>query len=274
MKKIVYPLAFAILAVLSACTKEIITIDADSDMPVVESFLEPGQEVFVKLSKMLPFIEDEYTGSLTIDSAEIYINNNGTNYLLTPVSDEPGKYVSLDSNLLIKPGDSYKLYFDYNGYTVSSTTSIPSKPDNADLNTNVYLVDPYAMGPGSLQDPMIVTWDNPDNNYHLIILEYMESTFDPIRDNMDSASYYQFQKVSTEPVLENTYNLNTRSHLVFFGTYRIIIYKVNEEYVNLYENVSQSSLNLTEPLTNIENGLGIFTGINSDTLFLEVKEIY
>jgi len=61
--------------------------------------------------------------------------------------------------------------------------------------------------------------------------------------------------------------------LAFFGNYKIIIYKVNEEYVNLHENISQSSLNLTEALTNIENGLGIFTGINSTTLTLEVAKI-
>ena len=273
MKKIIYSVAFALLAILNACTKEIITIDDDSDVPVVEAFLEPGKEVSVKLSKMLPFSEDEYTGSLTIDTAEVYINYNGTDYLLTPVSDEPGKYVSLDSALTATAGGSYNLYFSYNGYTITSTTSIPSQPVNVGLSSTTLRIDPTVMGPGSIQDPMTITWENPDNTYYLIVVEYLESTYDPINENMNLENFDQFQKVSTDPVSVNSYNLDTRQHLVFFGSYKVIIYKVNEEYVNLYENVSQSSLNLTEPLTNIENGLGIFTGINSDTLFLEVKEI-
>ncbi|RLD82470.1 MAG: hypothetical protein DRJ10_05030, partial [Bacteroidetes bacterium] len=82
-----------------------------------------------------------------------------------------------------------------------------------------------------------------------------------------------FRKFSAEPIDGDAYDLNTRRQLVFFGNYRLILYKVNQEYVNLYENISQSTLNLTEPLTNIDNGLGIFTGINSDTLSLQVREL-
>ncbi len=222
---------------------------------------------------MVPFTEEEFSGSLTIDSAEVYIKYNEIEYLLEPVSDDPGKYVSQDSNLVVLPGNDYALSFDYNGHSVTSTTSIPTRPINTSLNPSVLYIDPYAMGPGMSQNKVTVYWDNPDNIYHLIIIEYMESSYDPISPNLDPESFDQYRKVSTKPVLETSYDLDTRRQLAFFGTYKIIIYKVNEEYVNLHENISQSSLNLTEPLTNIENGLGIFTGINSTTLTLEVAKI-
>jgi len=273
MRRIIYPITLVVLAILSACTKDIITQDAETDVPVVEAFLEPGHEVSVRLSKMLPFTEDEYTGSLTIDTAQVYINYNGTDYLLTPVNGEPGKYVSSDPALAAVPGASYNLSFDYKGNTVSSFTSIPFKPVNAGLSASSLYVDQSVVGPGSATAPMIVSWDNPDNSYHLIIVEYLEPTYNAINENMDSTKYEEFRKVSTEPVIEGMYNLDTRKHLAFFGSYRVIIYKVNEEYVNLYEDVSQSSLSLSEPLTNIENGLGIFTGVNSDTLLLEVRKL-
>ena len=273
MKQTIIPIIFTVLAFLVACNKENIITTAETDVPVVEAYLEPGKEVVVNLSKMVPFTEEEFSGSLTIDSAEVYIKYNEIEYLLEPVSDDPGKYVSQDSNLVVLPGNDYALSFDYNGHSVTSTTSIPTRPINTSLNPSVLYIDPYAMGPGMSQNKVAVYWDNPDNIYHLIIIEYMESSYDPISPNLDPESFDQYRKVSTKPVLETSYDLDTRRQLAFFGTYKIIIYKVNEEYVNLHENISQSSLNLTEALTNIENGLGIFTGINSDILFLEVVKI-
>jgi len=58
----------------------------------------------------------------------------------------------------------------------------------------------------------------------------------------------------------------------YFGTHRIIIYHVLPDYADLYEQNSTSSQNLENPSTSISNGYGIFTGLNSDTLYLEVTE--
>ena len=73
------------------------------------------------------FTEDEYTESLIIDNAEVYVAYNGINYLLPPVNGSLGSYSNLDSNLVIS-GASYNLSFEYNGTLVSATTTIPSKP--------------------------------------------------------------------------------------------------------------------------------------------------
>lgn len=271
MKKSFYSITF-ILIILYSCTKEEETAPEDFDIPVVEAFLEPGGNVMVKLSKMLPFTEDEYTESLIIDNAQVYINYNETDYLLSPVNGNPGHYENLNSNLTIISGGTYSLFFDYNGSSVTSTTSIPKKPVNVNLNNIIFEVDtPMTMG--ATQNTAIVTWDNPDNSYYQITAEYLESSYTPINENFDSETFADFQKTSTDPISGNLFNLNTRQHLLFFGNYRIIVYKINLEYVNLYEDIGQSSQNLTEPLTNINNGLGIFTGLNSDTLLLEVKGI-
>ena len=271
MKQVI--ISVLIITMFSACNKDETLPNVEADVAVVEAFLEPGRELTIALSKMLPFTEDEFTGSLIIDTAEVYINYQGVDYLFTPVSEEPGKYKCPDSNLKVIAGDSYGLHFEYKGSFVNSVTIVPSKPINTNLSTNVYYIDSDAIGPGASQEPLIVSWNNPDNSYHLIVIEYLEPTYDPINENLNEETYDGFRKVSTDPELGSSYNLDTRQHIVFFGSYRIIIYKINEEYVNLYENISQSTLSLGEPLTNIENGLGIFTGINSDTLFLEVKKL-
>jgi hypothetical protein len=44
------------------------------------------------------------------------------------------------------------------------------------------------------------------------------------------------------------------------------------DYASLYSENSTSSQNLTNPSTSIVNGYGIFTGLNADTLYLNVLE--
>ena len=264
-------IAILVFIILNSCTKETLETDNESSTAVVESYIDPGQDVYVKLKKLIPFVEDGYTGSTTIDSVNIFVNYNEVDFLLTPVNGESGLYKCLDSNLLVEAGKTYGLSFVYNNETVYSETTIPSKPQNLYSSVSVYYVDPDA-GPGSSQEPFSVYWDNADNSYYQIIVEYLDQTYKPIRENMGEETFDDFRKFSAEPIDGDAYDLNTRRQLVFFGNYRLILYKVNQEYVNLYENISQSSLSLSEPLTNINNGLGIFTGVNSDTLFFQVKE--
>jgi len=50
----------------------------------------------------------------------------------------------------------------------------------------------------------------------------------------------------------------------------LVLYHLNEEYAMLYATSGNSSTDLTSPSTNISNGFGIFTGMSTDTLFLQV----
>jgi hypothetical protein len=58
----------------------------------------------------------------------------------------------------------------------------------------------------------------------------------------------------------------------YFGTHRLILYHVLPDYASLYDDKTASSQNLTNPSTSIINGSGIFTGLNADTLYLELEE--
>jgi len=81
----------------------------------------------------------------------------------------------------------------------------------------------------------------------------------------------KFIKISLS--IANFYAIRAQRDSLQFGTYQIIVFRVNPEYAALYESSSNSTLSLEEPPTNIVNGLGIFTGVSSDTLYLEVSEI-
>jgi len=60
--------------------------------------------------------------------------------------------------------------------------------------------------------------------------------------------------------------------LRLYGTYKIIVYRLNAEYAALYKTIGSSSLSIQEPPSNINNGLGIFTSVTPHTFFLEVIE--
>ena len=57
------------------------------------------------------------------------------------------------------------------------------------------------------------------------------------------------------------------------GKHEIKVYKVNQEYVDLYESREQDSRDLNEPLTNIEGGLGVFSAFNYETVYIEIIQM-
>ena len=275
MKRTVLIATIAFASVMTGCTDNDYQPALEADVAVVEAYLEPGHEINVYLSKMVPYITESVDSvQKPIESANVFIRYNDMDFLLEPAEEDPGRYVCLDSGLVLVPGDEYELSFDYHDNTVSAVTTIPVKPAGTGLYPDVLQINPNDMRPGMMQNKVTVYWDNPDNGYFLIVTEYLDSAYTPINPYLDPEVFDDYRKVSTKPVADYSYDLDTRRQLLFFGRYRVIVYKVNEEYVNLYENISQSSLNLTEPLTNVENGLGIFTGMNSDTLLLEVQKIW
>lgn len=128
-----------------------------------------------------------------------------------------------------------------------------------------------------MPDPVELTWDNPGTDYFFLDIQNIE-TFpisimpDPPDDRPARPGGFAFQMI-TEPTNNNYYGIDARD-LEYFGTHRIVFTSVNDEYVYLYNSLSQDSRELNEPFSNIENGLGIFTAFNSDTLYLEVVPVY
>lgn len=55
-----------------------------------------------------------------------------------------------------------------------------------------------------------------------------------------------------------------------YGPYVIKVYKVNQEYADLYLTETQDSRELTEPPGNMINARGVFTAFASDSIFFEV----
>ena len=122
----------------------------------------------------------------------------------------------------------------------------------------------------TIVDPIKISWDNGGGDYYFIKMDYLESTQDLVNENLAGQSIPT--STTTEVLSNGQYEIKSRS-LYFFGTYRIILYKINQEYADLFETINQSSQNLTDPVSNLDNAWGIFTGLNADTMYLEVEEL-
>lgn len=268
MKNILIPALVITLGLLTSCGKELITPITADNVAVVESYLYAGDSVItIKVTKILPFSEDSIAATENISGLHLLINGTA----LTETSS--GTYtLSLGVNR-IQPGETYLMKFMYVSDTVSSTTTIPDTPLNFSISSNEIYTDRITSSGGGMPTSppadLTLSWDNADESYYYVVIQYMESTRDYI--NYRSESLDLSDTTSISPMNTTETRLGTRD-LNFFGSYRIILFKVNDDFADLYSQTAVNSNNITNPVTTINHGFGVFTGMSSDTLYLEVKE--
>jgi len=98
------------------------------------------------------------------------------------------------------------------------------------------------------------------------VVECLETNPTPIFDT----AHFRPPRMFRNSPMQGTSSQISPMSFSYYGTHRVILFRLNAEYSAIYQENGSNSLNLTAPNSNIENGLGIFTGINSDTLMIEV----
>jgi len=269
MKHILFGiLSLAALLLPSACEKA--EVSEFTDTPIIEAYLEPGNYLNVKISRQIPFSESVNYSSDDIDNLTVIVTYSGGTHTLTPLGS--GAYI--DSSIVVTEGESYSISFQFNSKTVTAYTYIPTKPQDIVQSATSIAIERMDSTSGpptqtTQPDPIEISWANSDNSYYLIVVENLESVLDPIRDFGDEEPPgNRFRKSPTNLGLEEIRSMDFQ----YYGTHRIILYHVLPDYATLYEDNSTSSQNLTNPSTSIINGYGIFTGLNSDTIYVEVTE--
>jgi hypothetical protein len=267
MRTIILQLITFIL--FSGCKKE--ENKEFTDSPIIESYLQAGHYLTVKISRQIPFSSDVDYSSDDINNLTLKVLYNNATYHLEPLGD--GKYI--DSSIVVSDGATYSLNFEYNSKIVSAYTYVPWRPLNVALSATVMVIEKVDLSvgvptsPPSTPDPVTLTWTNTDASYYLITVENMETTLEPVRDFGDRTPPANIFKKS--PTNSNAEELRSME-FQYYGRHRIIIYHVLPDYAALYNANSTSSQNLTNPSTSIINGYGIFTGLNSDTVYVQVNE--
>jgi hypothetical protein len=114
---------------------------------------------------------------------------------------------------------------------------------------------------------LTVSWTAEDGALYYTVLENMET--DTVAIDTLGRFGPGMRRMISEPTSSSEYRIQ-RFDVSYLGTYRVTVYRVNQEYADLYQSRSQDSRDLNEPLTNIQNGLGVFSAFNSGQVCFEV----
>lgn len=232
--------------------------------PVVEAYLAPGQGASMRVSRQTVFATGDSISPILGLKPTLFANGEPYSMVEEPTDS------TYRASLELKAGDIYQVQFEYAGLSITSSTTIPEPPRNTSVSDSVLVIPPInSSAPGSIPtfpDPISVTWDNPDGSYYLVVAQNVEEN----PSSINSGRFGQAFTFRSNPIQTNTFQLNARQ-FQYYGKHWIILFRINDEYVSLYQDNGSSSLTLKIPYTNISNGLGIFTGINADTVLLNVK---
>jgi hypothetical protein len=246
----------------SSCNKLEIQ-KSDNNKAVVESYIRPGNDLSVSIRKQLVINSGDSIYQV-LNDLQVVLSDGENKYSL----NNTGQGLYENPEIEIMENQEYKLEFNYNEKQVSATTKIPAKPENFSASATV--VKAFTFNPGSgtrpeMPVPITLSWSNPNEDYFMIVVENTE--LDPILINTSTDRPIRIFR--NTPTQGSSQELPPMS-FTYYGQHRVILYKLNAEYAALYEQLNKSSLDIKAPPSNVVNGLGIFTGINSDTLYIQV----
>ena len=241
------------------------------ELIVLEGYLFQGEPVdSIHLTKTVSF-ESGDTIYPSVTDAQVEITWNNIQFDLQSIGN--GYYRYNGDALTVVEGQSYTISIVTDGIELTSTTKVPYAPTGVELSGTFINVDTtLSFGFPGQDDPedsgITIRWNNPDNGYFYVLLENADtSAADIVYDTGDfpggefpsgRMGMFSFR---SEPFQGDEYIINSRS-LEKYGRHRIKIYRVNQEYADLFKNRNQDSRSLSEPLTNIKNALGIFTAFS------------
>jgi hypothetical protein len=248
-----------ILLLATACGEKLMTYDVTTDTPIVESYLlEGANTVTVKLYSMEVYLKDDYKLSKPISGLQVLINGQK----LTETAS--GTYSLELGEDTIRGLQAYELSFEHLGKTVSASTSVPKPVSNLSIEpSSLTRTSSYYPWDTADTTEIKLTWDDPDRSYYQI---YIES---PATSDMPAmgGGGMSFRRRMMQPFQGNSYTSASRD-FPSEGYYSISVYRVNKEYVNLYERIS--STDMANPSSAIENALGIFTAMSAAKIGFQV----
>lgn len=265
------------LLVLAGCDSS--SIESADDIAVIEAFLFAGEPVDdIIVTSTIPFNSADTVAS-PINDADISLTKNGITYPLSASGDD-GRYHYAGDDLTVEPGDQFMFTMEYLGQTISAETQVPPAPISVALDTTIFEVPtfnfgggggpPVGGGRGRFDSTILVTWDNSDDQLHYVVISSVDENPESIFPEFFGQRIGgQFRFIS-EPTRDNFFEV-ILPLLEGVGQHEIKVYRVNQEYADLYDNRTQDSRDLNQPPDNIVGALGVFSAFNSVEDFFDVK---
>ena len=254
----IWPLFLFVL--LTACADDEYNEENDlSKKLVVEAYVYANEPIdHVKISR----VHDQgQAARVPLSTANVHVAQNGNEYQLIPHPQEAGLYIQEDTSITPAAEGPLELKITHEGMTHISATEMPTQIQGLEISSQV--VD---VVPGDTSSVVAtISWQSVENapGYCIFIRNIGEDAT-PISNYTENTGQNPFVIVnhSTQVELKG-------AHFSHFGTYEIYVTAVNQEYIDVYSNPSETNLS-TAP-TNIQNGWGVFTAFNGQTLTFTVQ---
>jgi hypothetical protein len=268
-------LGSALLVVcLSGCGNDDLGfVTPDSNLFVVQAYLYAGEPVRdVTVTGVLPIDADSDDVAPPITNAFVVLTRESERFTLVPTSGNPGHYAYPGAELTVRTGDEFGIEVTVGSRTATATTTVPVPPSGLALSRDTLAVDTTftPIGPGASPptlNPLVVRWSNTASLYYFVVTDNVETN--PKAIPTPGGLVISFRNVSLPTNADSTMIIGPQ--LGYYGRYRLKLYRVRDEYVDLYRGRRQDSRDLNEPPTNIKGALGIFTAFASDSAFFVVK---
>jgi hypothetical protein len=235
------------LILLSGCGEALMQPETNTATPVVESYLTEGENnLSVTLYSMEIYLGEDYVLSQPISGLNLQVNDRP---LTETASGTYGLDLGTDS---IHAGQEYRLRFEYGGKEVTASTIVPSPVSNLRVEPEYIYRSSSVWYMEADTAQITLSWDNPDNGFYQV---YVDASAATSSDFPNSG----FRRRMMQPVQAASHSMSLMEFRST-GSYSIYVYRVNKEYVELYERISSSDL--ANPVSFIDNALGVFTAVS------------
>ncbi|MEL6560543.1 MAG: DUF4249 family protein [Bacteroidota bacterium] len=275
MRQLKYYLIFSFI-LLIGCEE---FIEPNADQFIVEGFIVAGEPVDnIKIKESLP-IDIDTIADLPISNADVVLSGPNGDVTLS-YDPTTGKYFDPTFEFSIESGKEYELLINVVGTVATSKTIIPEQPDGISTSKNKLVVPNLVLtfGLGERitklfdEERITLTWQPETGRSYYVVIESLEDEIDPILPEGipgDSRRLLSSFRFVSEPSEITTFEIIGVA-LETYGKHVAKVYSVNQEYSDLFNSAAQDSRDLNEPPSNINNGLGIFSGFAVATIEFEV----
>ena len=223
----------------------------------------------LRITTTVPLVSEDTLG-MPVSDAMVWLERGDARFDLIATSGAPGAYHYPGADLVVESGDVFELGISRGSESLSATTVVPSPPEGLAVSSDFLDVVDLTAGPGGFGGRgggrgglafggLIVRWINPERDLFFVVVDNLEIDPEQIPAPEFIAQARRFVSAPT-PADSTTISQISLTHL---GEHRVRLYRVNQEYADLYEGRVQDSRDLNEPPSNIRGGLGVFSAFAS-----------
>jgi hypothetical protein len=247
----------------------------DYQQVVLQAYLYAGDTINdIRVTKTIPIGDDN--GVLPpISDASVTLVKNNFYYSLTPSATDSGYYQYDKHDLTVEEGDVFTIKVEYFGKETTGSTTVPPPPGGVTLS-NEDLRIPARFNPAtfvfdSTKHQIRVSWETAEDAMYFIRIENIEK--DPDKVVLQIPPRGIPGRMISMPLNQSSYIILFED-IRYYGLHKVTVYRVNKEYVDLYISRTQNSRELNEPISNIDNGLGVFSAFNSAVYYFDAIKEY